>query len=167
MNKWNKTICQRKKPNRGAAMIVVICVMSVVMILSLTLLMSAYQMFATVNDEGKDELYYQQAMSFSEVLRGRMVSSGTSDGMLDELKPHINTFMGDAATMKETLKSPVPSGSAAYGGITLTLDKSALPGYLVVSISVDDGDAPMAGCTCMYKAQKAAGTWKYTFEGYY
>ena len=161
MRKKGKKVQQKKRHNRGAAMIVVVCVMMVVTILSLTLLMSAYQMFATVNDEGKDELYYQQAMSFSEVLRARLdpsVSSGTTVALTDELKTHIDDFMA-SGEQKETLKASAPSGSAAYGGITLTLDKSLMSGFLIVRIAVVDGETPMAGCTCKYQVKQVSGAW--------
>lgn len=154
--------------NRGAAMIIVVCVMAVVMILSLTLLMAAYQMLATVNDEGRDELYYQQAMSFSEVLKNRLEQKSLSGSSEDALVQHIDTFMENTAVdapKKETLTA---DGSGMYGDITLVLDKSDLfQGDLVITISVSDGEKVMSSCICKYDVKDVAGKLTYTFSGYY
>ena len=156
--------------NRGAAMIVVVCVMAVTMILSLTLLMAAYQMLATVNDEGRDELYYQQSMSFSEVLRKRIEAFSTTGSSTDELVNHINSFMSNKALSApdtEVLTAPAPASGGAYGGITLSLDRKISRGYLVITISVADEDKTMASCVCKYRYEETGGTSKYTFMGYY
>ena len=156
--------------NRGAAMIVVVCVMAVVMILSLTLLMAAYQMLATVNDEGRDEIYYQQAMSFSEVLRKRIEGYSSSGATSDALVNHINDFMSNKAVGApdtETLSAAAPTAGGVYGAITLSLDRKISRGYLVITISVADGDKTMASCVCKYKYEDNGGTPKYTFMGYY
>lgn len=161
---------KRKNNNRGAAMIVVVCVMAVVMILSLTLLMAAYQMLATVNDEGRDELYYQQAMSFSEVLRKRMESFSSTGTSSDELVNHIDSFMtNDAvgAPDTETLTAAAPEEGGVYGAITLVLNKKISHGNLVINISVSDGDNTMASCICKYHYDNAGGKSDYTFMGYY
>lgn len=154
------------KRNRGAAMIVVVCVMAVVMILSLTLLLAAYQMFATVNDEGRDELYYRQAISFSEVVRKRLESNG-STSLTDELIGHIDDFMKDTDKDTETLKADAPATVGVYGGITVTLDKATSKGYLIVTVSVDDGKNIMASCTAKYSVKGSPGAYQYTFKEYY
>ena len=151
--------------------------MAVVMILSLTLIMAAYQMFATVNDEGGDELYYQQAMSFSEVLRSRLEKNtvvAADIGMTDELTGHIDAFMEDAAGTGKTgeiLKASAPESGGAYGGITLVMERQAAGfsrNYLVLTISVDDGDRTMASCKCKYAVTKdAEGKNQYSFCEYY
>ena len=157
------------KKNCGAAMIVVVCVMAVVMILSLTLLMAVYQMLATVSDEGRDELYYQQAMSFSKVLTQRLENKTNGDSS-DELVNHIDEFMSGADYKdvdKETLKADAPTDGGVYGGITLVLDKKSSRGNLVVTISIDDGEKTMASCTCKFETHDDEGAMKYTFQGYY
>lgn len=158
----------RRSHNRGAAMIVVVCVMAVVMILSLTLLMAAYQMLATVNDEGRDELYYQQAMSFSEVLKERLKQKSQTGLTDDDLVKHIDLFMtNNSATdpKKETLTA---EGQGMYGDITLVLDKSDLfQGDLVITISVSDGEKVMSSCICKYDVREESGKLTYTFLGYY
>ena len=159
---------KRNSRNRGAAMIVVVCVMAVIMILSLTLLMAAYQMLATVNDEGRDELYYQQAMSFSEVLKDRLEEKSVSGSSTDSLVNHIDAFMendNEDAPKKETL---VADAKGVYGGITLKLDKSAMfQGNLVITISVSDDDKVMSSCICKYEVDDEAGYTTYKFLGYY
>ena len=166
-NQINNT---RKYHNRGAAMIVVVCVMAVVMILSLTLLMVAYQMLATVNDEGRDELYYQQAMSFSEVLRKRLESFSSTGTSSDELVNHIDSFMSNdavGAPDTETLTADAPVEDGVYGAITLNLNKKISYGNLVITISVSDGDKMMSSCICKYKYDNNGGNSQYTFMGYY
>ncbi|MBQ8085310.1 MAG: hypothetical protein IJ232_04305 [Lachnospiraceae bacterium] len=159
---------KKKKSNRGAAMIVVVCVMAVTMILSLTLLMSAYQMLATVNDEGRDELYYQQAMSFSEVLRTRLEGKGMSGVSSDPLVAHIDSFMSNSdadAPDKEYLSA---GANGVYGAIDMTLDRNQVfRGDLVITISVSDGDHTMASCVCRYAVTDNGGTPAYEFKGYY
>ncbi|MBR1599285.1 MAG: hypothetical protein IJ661_10320 [Lachnospiraceae bacterium] len=159
-----------KRRNRGAAMIVVVCVMAVVMILSLTLIMAAYQMLATVSDEGRDEVYYQQVMSFSKVLRQRLEDNGAAGAGSDSLIDHINKFMTDEAYKDadtEALEAAAPTSDGVYGSITLVLDKKSSHGNLVVTISVADGNTTMSSCTCKYEVHEEAGAVKYTFKGYY
>ena len=159
---------KRNSRNRGAAMIVVVCVMAVIMILSLTLLMSAYQMLATVNDEGRDELYYQQAMSFSEVLKDRLEEKSVSGSSTDALVNHIDAFMendNEGAPQKEKL---VADAQGVYGKITLDLDRSAMfQGNLVITISVSDEDKVMSSCVCKYEIDNKEGYTTYKFLGYY
>ena len=138
------------------------------MILSLTLLMAAYQMLATVNDEGRDELYYQQAMSFSEVLRDRLEAKSVSGTSTDALVNHIDAFMendAEDAPKKETL---VADAQGVYGGITLNLDRSDMfQGNLVITISVSDDDKVMSSCICKYEIGDENGYTTYKFLGYY
>ena len=149
-------------------MIVVVCVMAVVLILSLMLLLAAYQMFATANDEGRDELYYQQAMSFFEVMRTKLETkaapgAGTPN---DELIDHIDAFMrGDKDP--ETLKADMSASGAVYGGITIVLDRKSSRGNLVLTVSVDDGKQTMASCTGKFLVTEEAGSLKYEFREYY
>lgn len=162
---------QKRKHNQGAAMIVVVCVMAVVMILSLTLMMAAYQMLATVGDEGRDDHYYQQAVSFSEIIRTRLenkdqaVPAGTA--LKDELTAHIYDFMKDDAKDKEILEADPPANGGAYGGITIVLDKTITKGYIVITVSVDEDDKVMASCKAKYEAKEVSGSYKYKFCEYY
>jgi hypothetical protein len=151
--------------NRGAAMIVVVLVMTIVMILSVILLMAAYQVFATINDEGLDETYYQQAVSFSEALKIKLEANGT--GSSDDLVAHIDDFMKDDTKQTETLTAPSPS--VYYGSISLMLDKKSSPDNLVVKISVYEDDKVVSVCTSKYQAVKDSGNgkYKYTFCEYY
>lgn len=165
MSKKSCTNSKMNNSNRGAAMIVVVLVMTVVMILSITLLMAAYQVFATINDEGLDETYYQQAVSFSEMLKIKLEANGT--GASDDLVAHIDDFMKDDDKTTEVLTASAPS--AAYGAISLTLDKKSSPDNLVVKVSVYEDDKVMSVCTSKYQAVKDSGSgkYKYTFCEYY
>lgn len=159
-----------KRKNRGAAMIVVVCVMAVVMILSLTLLMAAYQMLATVADEGRDELYYQQAMSFSEVLRTRMDEYSSTGITTDDLVTHINSFVNnnnEDAPTKEILDAPAPVEGGVYGSITVVLDKKISRNNLVITITVSDEGKAMSSCTCKYEIDDDNTPVIYIFKGYY
>lgn len=159
-----------KRKNRGAAMIVVVCVMAVVMILSLTLIMAAYQMLATVSDEGRDEMYYQQAMSFSEVLKDRLEEYSSTGTTGDGLVSHINQFVSDEdteAATKETITGKQSVSGSVYGDITIILDKGISRGNLLITISVSDGEKTMAKCICKYIVNKDSGSPQYTFDGYY
>ena len=166
----NKDI-QSNKNNRGAAMIVVVCVMAVVMILSLTLLMAAYQMLATVADEGRDELYYQQVMSFSQVLKDRLLEKSATGSTTDELVKHIDEFVtneDEDAPTKETLTGSTSVTDGIYGEITLVLDKAISRNSIVITISVsDDSKRVMSSCICKYELEDDEGNIKYKFMGYY
>lgn len=168
-NLKNHSQLHREK-NKGAAMIVVVCVMAIVMILSLTLVMAAYQMLATVSDEGRDELYYQQAMSFSEVLRNGLTQRAEDGTSSDALIQHIDSFMfndnSDAAT-KETLNGTHDGSTGVYGDIVLVLDKDTSKGNLLITISVYEDDIVMAKCISKYIVEKVSEKPEYTFDGYY
>lgn len=170
MSKLKKYSQLHKGNNKGAAMIVVVCVMAIVMILSLTLVMSVYQMLATVSDEGRDELYYQQAMSFSEVLRNRLTKRSSDGTSSDKLVQHIDSFMfndnPDAAT-KETLKGTCDGSGGVYGDVVLVLDKDTSKGNLLITISVYEDDMVMAKCISKYIVEKVSEKPEYTFDGYY
>ena len=125
---------------RGAAMIIVTIVLAVVTTISLGLLLAGYQMFATVNDEGRDEGYYLQAMSFSEVMRRRLEEDTASPGTLEAF---IRNFMSDDVNYPVTDASPewtvtmdadVPDASGNYGAISVRLTKE-----LVTSNTVGEG----------------------------
>ncbi|MCR4717939.1 MAG: hypothetical protein K5656_12255 [Lachnospiraceae bacterium] len=144
----------------GAAMLVVTCVMAIISILCLSLLLASYQMYATVNDEGRDEIYYRQAMSFSEVLKARLIKDRTLPGnKLDEgsVEEFIYSFMQDDEnytyenTAGETIKATNVSGKNAdkYGTININLKKQSITtddkknewsdskeSYLIVTIEV-------------------------------
>ncbi len=158
---------QYRNANRGSAMIVVICVMAVVTVLSLLVIMAAYQMLASANDETRDELYYQQAMSFAEVMRTKletkaMPGSGTFN---DELIDHIDAFMrGEEAT--EILKADMVSAGGNYGGLQILLDKKSSRGNLLMTVSVDDGTQTMATCTCKFLVREVSGNLTYEFHEY-
>ena len=146
-------------------MIVVICVMGIVVVLSLLLIMTAYQMFASANDEGRDEQYYRQALSFCEVIRTKLEAKSSGAGN-DELIDHIDAFMrGDKDT--ETLKADMSASGAVYGGITIVLDRKSSRGNLVLTVSVDDGKQTMASCTGKFLVTEEAGSLKYEFREYY
>lgn len=146
-------------------MIVVVLVMTVVMILALTLIMVAYQVFATINDEGRDELYQQQAVSFSDVIRKRLENKDSYS--TDELISHIDALMTDDTKTDEVLSASAPTGS--YGDITISFDKKKSPGNLIIKVSVIDDNKVMAVCTTKYNYTKDAmsGKYKYVFCEYY
>ncbi|MCR5282986.1 MAG: hypothetical protein K6E18_06405 [Lachnospiraceae bacterium] len=163
--------CQKKGKMResGAAMIVVVCVMAVVMILSLTILVSTYQMLATVADEGRDEMYYRQVLSFSAILQ-KEIEEYSNTGVTSPLVTYINSFIADeseGAPQKIELVAPPPASGGAYAGLDIVLDKGASAGSLVVTISADDESTPVASCSCKYEISGSPSALKYKFRGYY
>ncbi len=156
--------------NDGAAMIVVVCIMAVVMILSVTILMTTYQMMATVADEGRDEMYDLQASSFCAVLQKELESFSLSGTTTNELVQYIDAFMAnenEGAPLKETLTAAAPVTGGVYGGITLVLDKQVSRGNLVIVVSVDDGHRTMASTTCKYEVTNTPIGRNYEFRGFY
>lgn len=156
-----------KLDDRGAAMIVVTCVMMIVSILALTLLMAAYQMFATVNDEGRDALNYQQAMSFSEVLKSRLVTAPDKRATLhDELVEHIDDFVKDTTEgYDKTILEGKTTGDV--NDITLTLDKAEVKGCLVITTTLYDGAKVVSTVRSKYKAKDEGSGVVYKFYEYY
>jgi len=161
--------------DRGAAMIVVILTMTVVMIVCLVLIVGAYQMFATVNDEGRDEKYYQQAISFSETLRVKLTTdegidtAGAEEGVL----VYISSLASDTDSehLTETLNF---SGEDGYDDIRLILTREKITATgcdLVIKADILDGNTVMASCTAKYKVSVSASAegklCKYVFYAYY
>ncbi len=166
----------QKNKNKGAAMIVVIMAMSVVMILCLTLIVGAYQMFATVNDEGRDEFYNQQAISMSEVIKSKVtadtgVDITSPDGSLED---YISVFAADQDNthVTKTLKTPADGD---YYGMNITLERQRISGSgcdMVVRVEVvETSGEVMAVCTTKYqvKVSENAGNkiCTYDFYAYY
>ena len=134
--------------NRGAAMIVVTCVMMVVAILCLTLVAAAYQMYAGVNDEGRDELYYRQVMSFSEVLKKDLTAELAEGESPTGLAEVVYDFWNDTA---ETAFLEGTTGTDDLYEIDIKLDKTEVTGCLIVTINCLEGDRVVASCKCKYR----------------
>ena len=130
-----KNICGKIKraalDDKGAAMIIVTCVMSIIMILCLAVLTVSYQMFATVNDEAWAERYYEQAYSFGETLRYNLTDREKAENLKQgSLESYIYGFVRDnrnypvsnGTDYKVTL--PAASPDAGMFPIRLTLTKS-------------------------------------------
>ncbi len=93
----------KNKHEDGAAMIVVVCVLMVVMLLCLTLIVGAYQTMSTVNDGLGDVTNYQQAKSFSDVLKKRIVSTDeiVVPSSPSNLTEYIQQFAGNESNLFE------------------------------------------------------------------
>ena len=129
-----------KKNNKGAAMIVVIMAMSVVMVLCLTLIVGAYQMFATVNDEGRDEFYNQQAVSLSEVIKSKVTADAGVDitNPATSLEYYISAFAADQDNTHVTKVLKTPADGDYYGA-NITLQRERINGAgcdMIVKIEI-------------------------------
>ena len=169
-------LSSKMNKDKGAAMIVVIMAMSVVMVLCLTLIVGAYQMFATVNDEGRDEFYNQQAVSLSEVIKAKLTDAAgvditTPDGSLED---YMSVFAADQDNTHVTKVLQAP-GDDNYYGAKITLNRERISGNgcdMIVKIEIleSNGDV-MAVSTTKYqvKVSESAGNkiCTYDFYAYY
>lgn len=178
---------KRKSNDSGAAMLVVTCVMAVISILCLSILLAAYQMYATVSDEGADETYYRQAISFSEVLKDRLVKDRNLPGNKleeDSVEEFIYTYMYDDEnytyddTDGESIKATSVSGTHKddYGTINITLNKQSVTtddkknswsdskeSYLIVTVDVLKGDEIKATSTMKFDYYYATENYVYYY----
>ena len=149
--------------NRGAAMIVVTCVMMIVSVLCLTMVAAAYQMYATANDEGRDEMYYRQVMSFSEVLKEELTEeySDPDNPRPDSgLTGYIFEFWdGTVGEGSDTLLLSGESDENELCDITIMLDKAEARGSLVITVSCMDGNEVVA--TCKFKLKENGGNFEF------
>ena len=144
-------------------MIVVTCVMMIVSVLCLTLVAAAYQMYATANDEGRDELYYRNVISFSEVLREELTADYSETERpvtADGLAGYIFDFMDGSEETVTLVGNPDVNDLFE---IDIKLDKTEARGCLVMTIYCVEGNEVMASCKCKYK--ESGG--KYEFCEYY
>ena len=134
-------------------MIVVVCVLMVVMIICLTLIVGAYQTMSSVNDGLRDVSDYQQAKSFSDVLRKRIVCTSAevpSDG--SSVVNYILKFAGDmtefdgnpqAAEEGLTKELFANVGSEGYDNLRIILNKkkvSTTKCTLFISVMTETSD---------------------------
>ena len=135
-------VIRRKLHNdeRGAAMIVVVCVLMVTMIICLTLIVGAYQMFASVSDEGRDVSNYYQAMSFSELMKKKIECSNKPvpavSGALT-MEDYILAYAGadnytdgenaiEGGPSVELMVNNMPTDMAGYGKLHMLIRKTKL-----------------------------------------
>ena len=161
-----KTAARFSSDNRGASMIVVTCVMMVVSILCLTLVAAAYQMYAGANDEGRDEIYFRQTLSFSEVLREKLTETLSGGNVSSSvLVNYIDSFWADDS--EETV---VLSGTSDKDGLfemDVTLDKTQAHGCIVITVNcIVDGEV-VASCKSKYKVSGGGPHYDYEFREYY
>ncbi len=167
----------------GAAMIIVLCVMAIVLAVCLSLLLAAYQMFASVNDSAKDDIYYHQAMSCSMEIQAQL--EDTSDGVsrtkpttISDMRDYIYYFMANTTifpcprkvTFNQTSKSG--TNAASYGNATITLEKmDNSPGkwgddfncYFYITVKMtDDTESLVSTVTSKYNVICENSTYVYT-----
>lgn len=138
-------------------MIAVLCIMTVMIAVCFSLLLSSYQMFASVNDERANEKWYQQALSFSAVLDQKITSSDS------DFKSIADTFM--ASSDSELDIGTAASGNSSYGNINLVLEKnqSGEKVYFTVKINVMAEEKNKASVTLKYLTS-ADETGNYTYQ---
>jgi type II secretory pathway component PulK len=143
--------------NEGQAMIAVLCIMTVMIAVCFSLLLSSYQMFASVNDERANEKWYQQALSFSAVLDQKITSSDS------DFKSIADTFM--ASSDSELDIGTAASGNSSYGNINLVLEKnqSGEKVYFTVKINVMAEEKNKASVTLKYLTSSDE-TGDYTYQ---
>lgn len=167
----------------GAAMIIVLCVMAIVLAVCLSLLLAAYQMFASVNDSAKDDIYYHQAMSCSMEIQAQL--EDTSDGVsrtkpttISDMRDYIYSFMANTTTFpcprKVTFNQTSKTGTnaASYGNATITLEKmdnstsnwgDDFNCYLYITVKMmDDTESLVSTVTSKYNVICENSTYVYT-----
>jgi hypothetical protein len=108
--------------NKGQAMIAVLCIMAVILAICFSLLLSSYQMFASVNDQSRGEQWYQQAYTFSNIISLRLTDANSTDTSFKT--EYADTFMKDATKKNNTSISIKANPSANdYSEMNITLKK--------------------------------------------
>ncbi|MCR5339308.1 MAG: hypothetical protein K6E75_12210 [Lachnospiraceae bacterium] len=174
--------------NQGAAMIVVVCVLMVMMILCLSMIAGAYQMMASVNDGLGDVTCYQQAMTFSEVLKAQLVTGDTEiaipaegGGVTFGLKEYVQAFGAKTSDFSEEKKEVTCelttadehgiSAGAGYGDVHLFLKKISLGSSnnrLFVTTVIEKDGQPMSSVIAGYDISlSGGGNMKVAFRAYY
>ena len=163
------TIRKMHKNEDGAAMIVVVCVLMVVMLICLTMIVGAYQTMSSVNDGARDVSDYQQAMSFSEVIRkeitGEDIAFPAAAGT--DFKSFILNFAGDTENFNDG-ENAIPGGPTRelfadqsapnapgerYGDVRLILKKKqydATNCTMFVTVIIEDCGRAMSTVTAGY-----------------
>ncbi len=153
------------RDDRGAAMIVVTCVLMVVSVLCLTLVMAAYQMYSGANDEGRDEMYFRQTLSFSEVLKENLTAAiPPGNDSPSELVNHIDQFWGS------TDEKEVLCGTADKDGLyelDIILDKTQSHGCIVITVNCVENGEVVASCKSKYRVSGSGAHYDYEFREYY
>ena len=179
------------KDTSGAAMIVVVCVLMVVMIICLTMIVGAYQTLATVRDGRRDMLSYQQAYSLSEAIKQQLVTTGeksvpgsTAGGSVTDViavfAADDSAFGTESAPVEEPSKvlTQVSASADPSGGqlqdIELGLRKLRAGTdrcRLFVTVSIKEDQGYVANCVAGYEVTLSGdGTnrkYQCVFKGYY
>ncbi len=178
--------CKPHNDNAGAAMIVVVCVLMIVMILCLTMVVGAYQTLSLVGNTGRDSAAYQQAYSFSEAMREQIETADEDfpSAPPTDLKELIADFAtddslyqtADGQQVEEPQRALRADLSTAQGlsDLRLVLRKRKVSDekcrlYLVTQVVEED--RLMSSCTAGYdvKLVGSGAEKKYdiSFRGYY
>lgn len=138
-------------------MIVVVCVLMVTMIICLTIIVGAYQTVATTNNGGRDVAYYQQALSFSELLKKKLTGTQTFTGVdaAADLSDYLISYACDMSDFQAIDGTEIPEPSpisisakteslpGVYGNILLLVKKKKMSSTrvkLFITVNVGDGD---------------------------
>ncbi len=149
----NRKLCRqlhRTWNENGAAMIVVVCVLMVVMILCLTIIVGAYQTMSSVNDGLRDVSDYQQAKSFSDVIKKKIVCTDAAvPASVTDLLSFIYIFASDFDDFVDDESENGPTTELlsdykeGFGNLRILLNKkkvSANQCTLFVNVMVEDGN---------------------------
>ena len=77
-------------------MIAVLCIMAVILAVCFSLLLSSYQMFASVNDESQDERYYQQALTLDNVIADKITNLSYKTLTQNSIEIFAYNFINDS-----------------------------------------------------------------------
>ncbi len=114
----------------GAAMIIVLCVMAIVLAVCLSLLLAVYQLFGTVNDDAKDDIYYHQALSGSIAIQDMLEEeSKAMPATVSSLEDFIFYFMANttsypapySVTLEQTSKTE--TNAESFGDASIDIEK--------------------------------------------
>lgn len=115
--------------NRGAAMLFVLCLMSLVMALGLSVLFAAARISGQAAARRRQQRCYEQARSFSEYLQGILTAGDESESFYLFVQEFLNDDEINYANDK-VYDFPLEAGSSAYlqyyGKVTVSLEKSVI-----------------------------------------
>ncbi|PWJ73793.1 UNVERIFIED_CONTAM: hypothetical protein C7383_111129 [Murimonas intestini] len=172
MNVYSLKNCCRKDRNKGAAMIVVLCIMAVLMALSLAVLLSASVVMGNAQKAATREQCRLTAITFSEALEEKLTED-YDDPTFKVENEGIRTYLREAISSKQWLYyNEAEAGHNSKKAVTRSFTVENLPsdsayGDIAVdmywesdgTVAIDDEELRYSNSilvvvvTCSYKGQ--------------
>lgn len=109
-----------KNSSQGQAMIAVLCIMAVILAVIFSMLLASYQMYSSIQDQPKNEKWYQQAFTFSNYIKNQLAGSTAPD---TDFEKAVTKFMSSNKDQSLSFSSKAPEDSS-YAELKLDLSKS-------------------------------------------